>query len=114
MIGKGRGYFKQFWNWIDLTGIIGVWVYTTMYLIDKQEEVRLTFLTYSAALIWWKSFSYTRFKKDNRFFIRTVGATFPHIQNFLHFMILYTFAFTIIFLATETEAVMMASHNSFW
>ncbi len=114
MIGKGRGYLKQVWNWIDLTGIISVWIYCTMYLIDKQEEVRLSFLTYSTALIWWKSFSYTRFKKDNRFFIRTVGATFSHIQSFLRFMILYTLAFAVIFLATETEAVMRASRNSFW
>lgn len=76
MVGQKRQYLRKMWNILDLTGVLSVWTYSIMYFLDAKEHTRLAFLTYSTALIWWKSFSYTRFRQANRFFIRTVGVTF--------------------------------------
>lgn len=102
MVGQRKQYLKKVWNLIDLTGVISVWTYCIQYFVGTPEYKRLFFLTYSTALIWWKSFSYTRFRQSNRFFIRTVGVTIMDIRPFLGFMIIYTIAFAVIFLSTES------------
>lgn len=97
--GQKRKYFCKLVNIVHMTGVVSVWTYGAFHFLGAYEEIRIVLLTYSTALIWWKTFSFTRFKQANRFFIRTVGVTFLNIRAFLSFMLLYVIAFAVIFFA---------------
>lgn len=88
LVGQGRKYLKDPWNWFDLLGIIFIWIYGILFSSNQSEEARLFILAMLTSQIWWKTFSYTRLSRSNRFFIRTISRTFIDLKSFFQFMVI--------------------------
>lgn len=89
-----RKYFKDFWNVLDITRILGTYIFIFLMLYQIQYVFLNQILT---SLYWIRAVTYFRIFDRTRYLIRMITETFIDIIPFLLIFFSSTFTFSLLF-----------------
>jgi WD40 repeat protein len=101
LVESPRKYFKDIWNLVDISRILGTYVF--VYL--KVFQVQLVFLNQVlTALYWARAVTYFRISDKTRYLIRMISETFLDIIPFLLIFFSSTVTFALLFyISTDSD-----------
>lgn len=98
LVESPKKYFKDVWNFVDLSRIFGTYIFVFFKVYKKNHVFLNQILT---ALYWIRAVTYFRISDKTRYLIRMITETFADIVPFLLIFFSSTITFALLFYVVE-------------